>query len=358
MRAIGPGSKADVVDRWKPVLKMVPAMNLAYCPFRRLGSCRLKPGTRSAYLWKSRSASTFAALLAALLVALPGAHARDKSGIDYGAGLIVNVPFPPDQVAQVVRDVVQNGIIRGSKEYNKDEYVSGATAVSETRLFPKWAEGGQVFYKQREHALDPRNFKNSSDSGTLIVRYVLQPQGDKHTVLHINAIFVEDFRHTVHLSNGSVESAEYKDIHDRLDEISVMNAETAELQREKAARNGAGGGSSGGYSSSQPVDASASPQTAPAPTQEVSLAEANAAAAAAPQNLEERVKQLRSEVERVVKSPGAALKSAPFHTATTLQSLAPGTEVLIVINTTYWLGVETHDGQHGWILRNELEQAK
>jgi hypothetical protein len=29
---------------------------------------------------------------------------------------------------------------------------------------------------------------------------------------------------------------------------------------------------------------------------------------------------------------------------------------LIEISTPYWLGVETHEGQHGWILRDELEQ--
>jgi hypothetical protein len=50
------------------------------------------------------------------------------------------------------------------------------------------------------------------------------------------------------------------------------------------------------------------------------------------------------------------LKSAPFHTASTLQSLSAGTEVLVEISTPYWLGVETHEGQHGWILRDELEQ--
>jgi hypothetical protein len=61
-------------------------------------------------------------------------------------------------------------------------------------------------------------------------------------------------------------------------------------------------------------------------------------------------------VERLVKSPGAPLKSAPFHTASTLQSLSAGTEVLVEISTPYWLGVETHEGQHGWILRDELEQ--
>lgn len=272
---------------------------------------------------------------------------REKDGIQYGVGFISNVPFPQDQVVQVVRDVVQNGIIRGTKEYNKDEYVSGATSVSDTRLFPKWTEGGQVFYKEREHALDPRNFKNSGDVGTLIVRYVVRPQGDKHTVIQINAIFVEDFRRTVHQSNGSVEEAEYKDIHDRLDEITAMNAETAELQRQKKELDAKKDVT--GDSSSQPAD------VAGVPTQEVSLAEAKAATAAAPQTLEDRVKQLRSQVERVVKAPGAALKSAPFHAATTLQSLPTGTEVLIVINTTYWLGIETHDGQHGWLLRDELE---
>jgi hypothetical protein len=61
-------------------------------------------------------------------------------------------------------------------------------------------------------------------------------------------------------------------------------------------------------------------------------------------------------VQRVVKAPGAALKSAPFHTASALQALPAGEQVLIEITTPYWLGVETHSGQHGWILLDELEQ--
>ena len=74
------------------------------------------------------------------------------------------------------------------------------------------------------------------------------------------------------------------------------------------------------------------------------------------QTLEDHVKELRKQVERLVKAPGAPLKTAPFHTASTLQSLTPGTEVLILISTPYWYGVETHDGQHGWIMRDEVEQ--
>ena len=71
--------------------------------------------------------------------------------------------------------------------------------------------------------------------------------------------------------------------------------------------------------------------------------------------MEQHVKDLRRQVQRLVKAPGAPLKPAPFHTASTLQSLKPGTDVLIVVSTPYWYGVETHEGQHGWMLRDDLE---
>jgi len=299
----------------------------------------------SSLLWKNGLILLFAVLFAAGQL-----HAAGKDGIQYGAGLIVTVPFPESEVIQVVQDVVQNGIIRGTKEYNKDDYVAGATAESWVRVFPPWTQEGKVFYKVREHALDPRNFKDSGDVGTLAVRYVVQPQGENNTVLHINAVFVEDFRRTVHQSNGSVETAEYKDIHDRLDAIASMKSQAAETERERQEQLAR--------------KSDAAPPTSPPPAQaatSTNLGEAaspnqNVAALAAPQTLEERVKDLRRQVERLVKSPGAALKSAPFHTASTLQSLPTGTEVLVVISTPYWFGVETHDGQHGWILRDELEQ--
>lgn len=279
--------------------------------------------------------------------------ARDRNGIQYGAGLIVNVPFPESQVTQVVQDVVQNGIIRGTKEYNKDAYVAGAAAASSTRVFPVWTEAGKVFYKVREHALDPRNFKNSGDVGTLAVRYVVQPQGDKATVLRIDAVFVEDFRHTVHPSNGSVESAEYKDIHDRLDAMASIQQETAQAEKEKQAQEATriATATSASLPPSATDLATRTIESAPA----TSAAKTDDGANTKPENLEDRVKELRRQVERLVKAPGAPLKSAPFHTATTLQSLPAGSEVLVVITTTYWLGVETHEGQHGWMLRDDLE---
>lgn len=275
----------------------------------------------------------------------------NKDAIQYGVGLIVNVPAPEEEVLQAVKEVVQSGIIRGSKEYNKDEYISGANQATDSRLFPAWAEGGKVFYKVRLHALDPRNFKDGGDIGTLAVRYVVMGQNEKSTVLRIDAVFAEDFRHTVHASNGSVESSEYKDIHDHIEAIELTKHEGAEAQKNKDEA-----------ASRRFSEATSDPGSAiPSQQREGTLLETQpemAVAAASPQSLEQRVQELRRQTERVVKAPGAPLRSAPFHSASTLQTLPAGAEILILVSTPYWYGVETHEGQHGWMLRFELEELQ
>ena len=332
------------------------------------------------------------ALFLLVLVAIPVA-AREKDKLHYGEGLIVNIPIPESEVQQVVQEITQNGLIRGTKEYNKDEFVSGAKAATSCRAFPPWTEGGKVFYKVREQAIDPRNFKDNSDVGTLAVRYVLQPQGEKNTVLRIDALFEEDYRHITHKSNGSVESSEYKDIQEHLEAIEVMKQQNVESEKERQellakkhkAASPTYAPTETEQSSSQALSQAAeppaakmpvaeervrsepAPETAASQPQDQVLSNQTAAVTAAPsqtlpgqtlpgQTLEDHVKDLRKQVERLVKSPGAPLKSAPFHTASTLQALTPGTEVLILISTPYWYGVETHDGQHGWIMRDEVEQ--
>jgi hypothetical protein len=326
--------------------------------------------------------------------ALPSG-ARKKDTIAYGEGLIVNIPLPEPEVAAVVQDIAANGIIRGTKEYNKDEFVSGAEAASSSTVFPEWKQGGKVFYKVRPGALDPRNFKDSQDLGTLVVRYVVLPQGAKNTVLRIDALFREDLRGTVHLSNGSVESDEYRDIQDHLDFLELMKKQDleatrvreAQLAKKNAARptqppTGAPAESSSSNVPQATDNPAPTPQVpsagspspvvaAPAPAEQVPQPVETATVTAPPPvatpqssgppaeplpTLQQRVKDLKSQVERIVKSPGAPLKSAPFHTAINLQTLKPGTEVLIVISTPYWYGVETHEGQHGWIMRDDLEQ--
>jgi hypothetical protein len=350
-------------------------------------------------------------LLLVLGSALPSA-ARKKDTVAYGEGLIVNIPLPEPEVAAVVQDIAANGIIRGTKEYNKDEFVGDAKPAFASTIFPEWKQGGSVFYKVRTEALDPRNFKDSQDLGTLVVRYVVIRQGAKNTVLRIDALFKEDFRGTVHLSNGSVESNEYRDIQDHLDFLELMKKQDVEATRERQAQlakkqnapapTGTPTAPVTESSSSNvvpaadnpapapPVQPASSPSptpavgppgqsanssvpevAAPAPAQQVlqpvETAVATPPPAAAtpqppavptnsPETLQQRVKDLKTQVERIVKSPGAPLKSAPFHTAINLQTLKPGTEVLIVISTPYWYGVETHEGQHGWIMRDDVEQ--
>lgn len=341
-------------------------------------------------------------LLLCLLVAavVVPSHGREKDALPYGEGLIVNIPLPESEVAQVVKDASQNIIIRGRKEYNKDEYVAGAIAVLSTPVFPKWAEMGKVFYRVRKEALDPRNFKDSGDVGTLAMRYVVNPQGDRNTVLGIYAIFVEDFRRIAHLSNVSGESAEYyTDVQDRLASINLVKKETEEAlgtKREHFAKemsstdsavSSSNDMSSSDVSSSKDKDLdkdkdkeilSTPPSTVIAsdstnarnPSVQKMAAQAMPAAASpstamppvpskyeeSGETLEQRVAGLRRQVERLVMKPGAPPKSAPFHTASTLKSLEPGAEVLILISTMYWYGVETRDGEHGWIRRDQLEQ--
>ncbi len=317
-----------------------------------------------------RRVTVFPLLFLLLASAAIPSLGREKDVLQYGDGLIVTLPLPEPEVLQVVEDVAQNTLIRGTKEYNSDEYITGAVAATSTSVFPAWTEGGRVFYKVRKQALDPRNFKNSGDLGTLAVRYVVQPQGDKNTVLRIDALFVEDFRHSVHQSNGSVESSEYKDIQDRLAAVELMKKETAqaeEAKQERLAKQNFGLGSDTVLLSTPP-STSRSPESATGENEDGRAAPAHASPASPlPQpspafdqpaeSLEQHVADLRRQVERLVSKPGAPLKSAPFHSASTLKSLEPGAEVLILISTPYWYGVETHDGQHGWIRRDQLEQA-
>jgi hypothetical protein len=276
------------------------------------------------------------ALLVALVVVLGSLpiHAREhKVKETFGVEFSVEVPAPENEVLQAVYEVANNGIIEGSKEYNKDKFIDKASPADTSTLFPDKPEG-KVFFKVRTKVLAPVNFKESGDEGTLAVRYVVQPKDAGNTILKIQALFQEDFRRTIHPSDGSVESSEYKAIQDHIDGIELQkkkDLEDTHARQQELAR-----------------------QTLERKRQEdeaMSLAQAETSA----DSLEKKIQDLRRQVERVVRAPGGALKSAPFQTATTLKSLDTGTEVVILISTPYWYGVETQEGQHGWINHQQLE---
>jgi hypothetical protein len=284
----------------------------------------------------TRNSRNILSALFCLLALLASAAARDRGQkVTYGQGLIVEIESPESEVLQAVGDVVDDGIIQGTKEYNKEENINGALQVPSTPVFPPWTAPGKVFYKVRTEALDPRNFKEGGDVGTLAVRYVVNSTSEKKTTLRIDAIFVEDFKHTVHTSNGMVESSEYKDITDHLDEIHLRQKETEEFSKKRD-------------------EDFARRELTRAPTAN-NDASRLAAAQSSSQTLEQHLQDLRHQVERRVASSGAALKSAPFHTASTLKPLTPGAEVVILVVTPYWLGIETKDGQHGWVFHEQLE---
>jgi hypothetical protein len=71
--------------------------------------------------------------------------------------------------------------------------------------------------------------------------------------------------------------------------------------------------------------------------------------------MQKHIVALQHEVELRVREDGAQLKSAPYHGAATLESLPAQSDVLIVVLTPYWYGVETEDGHQGWVHHSQLE---
>lgn len=269
------------------------------------------------------------------LSAVVTAHGREhKKNEDYGQGFSTEISASEADVLEAIKAVINNGTIQGSQEYTKDKFIDKADSAESSPLFSAWDGRGKVFYKVREKVLAPTNFQASNDEGTLAVRYIVQSKDASRTILRIDAIFVEDFRRVSHLSDGSVENAEFREIQDRVDAIQLDRKQTQDAARrrdEEVARK--------------------------ALEQQRQLEEAGALAAAegSSDNLEEQVHNLRRLLERVIKSPGGDLKSAPFHSASTLKSLPAGSDVVILIVTSYWYGVETEDGAHGWVHRSQLE---
>ena len=261
-------------------------------------------------------------------------HAKKVASQDYGLGFSTEIAAPESEVVKAVEAVVNSGIIQGSKEYNKDQYIESASAAASSPLFPEWKEPGKVYYKVRTGVLAPLHFKDSNDEGTLAVRYVVQSKDASKSILRIDAVFVEDSRRTVHPSDGSVESAESQEIQNQIDSVEAEKKQS-EL-REK-----------------QRLEKLAGQELERKRVQEETSALADAQTSA--QTLDQRLDSLRHLAERVVKAPGGQLKSAPFRSASNVKSLDAGAEVVILIVTPYWYGVETTDGQHGWINHTQLE---
>jgi hypothetical protein len=239
-----------------------------------------------------------------------------------------------DDVLRALEEVLQDQTIHGTLMYEREPTLTGAVAVESTSLFAPWKGGGKVFYKIRPDAIAPRHFQGSADQGTIGVRYIVTSVSPERTRLRIDAIFVETARRKAHPSDGTVESSECKAIQDHLQAIQFAEQEAADAQRRR-----------------ESVDLARQTLIRQREDETALLAEAQSSV----QDLAQRINSLQHEIERRIRAPGASLKAAPFRSAASVANLPPYTEVVILIVTPRWYGVETPSGQHGWLPLDQLE---
>lgn len=253
-------------------------------------------------------------------------------------GHVIELSAKESEVLPIVTEVAADSIVRGTYVYERDKTLTGAMPAKTSSVFGEWQGPGKVFYKVLGGALAPRHFQDSADIGTITVRYVVQSVSEDRTRVRIDAIFIEDGRRKAHLSDGTVETSESKAIQDKLQEIQLAQQKvTQELksrQEEAAAQTSALREGQDKQEEAARLDAAQS-----------SL-----------QGLQQQLQDLRRKVELRVKESNTPLKSAPFQKAADLQSLGAYTELVVLIVTPYWYGVETTDGHRGWLRHDQVER--
>ena len=273
----------------------------------------------------------FASLGSASTVGLPSSKGDSESKNAF----MTDLSASEADVLQAVKEVVQDQVVHGTFQYANEKDMAGAHAAESASAFAHWTGPGTVFFKVADNVLSPRNFKNSNDLGTVTVRYIVQSVDPSTTSLRIESVFIETNRRTVHPSEGVVETAEYAAIQQRVQAIQFERKEAADEQAQNEKQR------------------AAKQAEAERAAREAGL---SASAASSVQELEQRVEKLRHQVEAKVKLKDTPLKSAPYRSAATIQPLPANTEVVILILTPFWYGVETQDGHRGWIHRDQLEQ--
>lgn len=269
-------------------------------------------------------------VLAACSLALAGRKAVYQSENSF----IGQINASLADVLHAVQEVAEDQIVHGTYSYEKERTLYGAHSATSARIFGVWQESGRAFYKQADKILAPRYFKDSGDIGTIYVRYVVQSIDADHSTVRIDAVFV-DARNANHPSDGSIEAAEYKAIQDRLEDRRQKREEDKQAAQEIATQRAQDRRGLHEKSASEPGDSWA-----------LGLPVAQ---------LEQRVAELRRDAELETRESGAALKAAPYRAAATLSSLPAHAQVLVVVLTPYWYGVQTEDGHRGWVHRSEVE---
>jgi hypothetical protein len=282
-----------------------------------------------------------------VLILIAGAVRLQADSRNESSGNVFDLNAPESVVAGIVRDVASDSIVSGTYVYEKDKILTGAHPEHSSSAFAPLQGPGTVFYKVLGNALSPRHFNNSADVGTITVRYVVVAEGPARTQVSIYAVFVEDGRRKAHASDGSVERAEFDRIQELVEKYHTEQQEAATAQKEQQAEMARL------RQAREHPDGAAKTLLLPEGQEPAGLP---AVAKDSVQSLKMRLHALQRDLELQVKTGGVELKSAPFHASANLKSLPAGTQVVILVLTPEWYGVETIDGQRGWLRRETVEQ--
>jgi hypothetical protein len=248
-------------------------------------------------------------------------------------GFAIDLKASEEDVVQAVQNVADDTIIHGTWIYARETNLTEAESDTSSAYYGAWQGSGRAFYKVRRGALSPKHFKDAADMGTITVRYVVQAVSANRTHLQIDAVFVEDASRKVHASDITVETSEFAEINAHILKIHKEQQQTAELVKQR-----------------QQADEA----RAAAKLRDQELARLNSAESSL-RDLQSHAHELRHAIEVKVKNPNTELKAAPFQRSAKLQSLTAGTQVIIEIITPYWYGVETDQGQRGWLRQDQVE---
>src|ERR1700689_5875410 len=162
-------------------------------------------------------------------VAGPSLAARHNQKPDLPEGFAIDLKASEAAVLKAVEVVTQDTVLNGTQVYSREDELTEAEASTGSTYYGAWTGPGHAFYKVRKQALSPTHFKNSTDVGTITVRYIVLGVAPDRTHLQIDAIFVEDGSKRAHPSDTTVETSEFAEIQSHIVRIQREERQTADL---------------------------------------------------------------------------------------------------------------------------------
>src|SRR5271170_6100932 len=220
------GREQIVLPRLSQVVKA------SFCARRRRQ--RLVP---SIYGLICRGFALIALAVICSLAAKPSAAARpnQKTGqkpdqkSDLPEGFAIDLKASEADVLKAVELVSQDTVLHGTQVYSREDELTDAEAVTGSPYYGPWTGPGHAFYKVRKQSLSPQHFKNSTDVGTITVRYIVLGVAPNRTHLQIDAVFIEDGAKRVHTSDTTVETSVFAEIQGNIVRILRVERQTADL---------------------------------------------------------------------------------------------------------------------------------